>query len=71
MNDQINPSRKEEEEQLPPLDGKRINNGRKVTVTKESVKRYKVIVQYVQVTDEEAKIKKATIERIMRKHFSK
>ncbi|GEM_PF-4797684 len=71
MNDQINPSRKEEEEQMSPLDGKRINNGRKVTVTKESVKRYKVIVQYVQVTEEEAKIKKATIERIMRKHFSK
>lgn len=44
MNDQINPSRKEEEEQMSPLDGKRINNGRKVTVTKESVKRYKVIV---------------------------
>lgn len=71
MNDQIDPSRKEEEEQMSPLDSKRINNGRKVTVTKESVKRYKVIVQYVQVTEEEAKIKKATIERIMRKHFSK
>lgn len=41
--------------------------GRKVTLTKESVKRYKVTVIYIPVSEEEAKIKRAIIETIMKK----
>lgn len=46
-------------------------SGRKVTLTKESVKRYRVTVIYVPVSDEEAKIKRAIIETIMKKTSQK
>lgn len=45
--------------------------GRKVTLTKESVKRYKVTVIYIPVSEEQAKIKRAIIETIMKKPSQK
>jgi len=45
--------------------------GRKVKLTKESVKRYKVTVIYIPVSEEEAKVKRAIIETIMKKPFQK
>lgn len=41
-----------------------------VNVTNDSVKHYKVTVRYLNVTEEEAEIKKAIIESIMRKSRS-
>lgn len=40
---------------------------RKAVLTKESVKRYEVTVYYRNISDEQAQIKKAIIERIMKK----
>lgn len=40
---------------------------RKAVLTKESVKRYQVTVNYRNISDEQAQIKKAIIERIMKK----
>lgn len=45
--------------------------GRRVTLTRESVKRYKVTVIYIPVSEEEAKIKRAIIESIMKKPSQK
>ncbi|QJD96275.1 hypothetical protein HH214_10575 [Mucilaginibacter robiniae] len=44
---------------------------RKVKITKDSVKSYRVTVHYLIVTEEEAHIKKAIIESIMKKNHSK
>ncbi|MEN5196934.1 hypothetical protein [Sphingobacterium faecium] len=47
------------------------SRGRKVTLTDESVKRYKVTVRYIEVSDEERKIKRAIIKDIMKKTYKK
>lgn len=41
--------------------------GRKAVLSKKAVKRYKVIVTYIPVTEEVGKIKRAIIENIMKK----
>ncbi|TCC94978.1 hypothetical protein [Pedobacter hiemivivus] len=41
--------------------------GNKAILSKKSAKRYKVTVRYITVTSEEAKIKRAIIESIMKK----
>lgn len=43
-----------------------LNYARKAKLTKESVKRYRVIVKYVDIDDDEKKIKRAIIEDILK-----
>ncbi|WP_312379102.1 hypothetical protein [Sphingobacterium sp.] len=43
-----------------------VTNGRKVKLTKATVKRYRVIVRYVEVSEDERKIKRAIIEDILK-----
>jgi len=43
-----------------------LNYARKVKLTKESVKRYRVIVNYVDVEEDKRKIKRAIIEDILK-----
>lgn len=43
-----------------------LNYARKVKLTKESVKRYRVIVSYVDVEEDKRKIKRAIIEDILK-----
>lgn len=43
-----------------------INYNRKAKVTKETVKRYKVIIKYIEVDDSQRKIKRAIIEDILK-----
>jgi len=71
MKTQINSPRKKEKDHNDPVGVKPMARGRKVTLTKESVKKYRVIVKYIQVTEEESKVKKATIERIMKRNLPK
>jgi hypothetical protein len=44
---------------------------RKVLLSKKTEKTYKVTVTYIQITDEEAKIKRAIIESILKKSYKK
>jgi len=60
-----------EKKQTQYYGNKGMATGRKVTLTKESVKRYKVTVIYIPVSEEEAKIKRAIIESIMKKPSQK
>lgn len=43
---------------------------RKVVISKKTEKTYKVTVRYIQLTDGEAKTKRAIIERILKKDIS-
>lgn len=52
-------------------DNKKVTFGRKVSLTKESVKRYRVTLEYIEVTDEERRIKRGIIENIMKKPIKK
>jgi len=56
--------------QVKPADGKSVQ-GRKVIISKKSVQRYRVTVQYIHISGEEGKIKRAIIESIMRKGYNK
>jgi len=40
--------------------------GRKVKLTKDTVKRYRVIIRYIEISDDERKIKRAIIEDILK-----
>lgn len=71
MKDQSNRPQDGELKQTKRHGNKGMASGRKVTLTKESVKRYRVTVIYVPVSDEEAKIKRAIIETIMKKTSQK
>ncbi len=44
-------------------------HAKKTVLSKKTEKNYKVTVTYIQVTDEEAKIKRAIIESIIKKGF--
>jgi hypothetical protein len=65
---QINPSQKEGKEQAIPSNSKQMTQGRKVVLTRGSTKRHRVVVNYIPVTEEEAKMKRAIIEDIMKKN---
>lgn len=45
--------------------------GRKVVLSKKTGKSYRVTIQYIPVTAEEGKIKRAIIEGIMKKGYNK
>lgn len=67
MKDQSKSPRDGEQRKAKHHGNKGMASGRKVTLTKESVKRYRVTLIYVPVSDEEAKMKRAIIETIMKK----
>ena|GEM_PF-2941569 len=48
-------------------DSNKSTQGRKVSLSKKITKTYKVTVTYIQLTDEEAKMKRAIIESIIKK----
>jgi len=66
MKDEIKPSRNEQTEKTNYQNWKKTPIVRKGTLTKESVKRYRVTINYIEVTDEERKIKRGIIEEIMK-----
>jgi hypothetical protein len=57
----------EKKDQNSPSTNKNSPRIGKIIIPKEPVKRYRVTVHYLPVTEEEAKIKKAIIESIMKK----
>lgn len=50
---------------------KKTVRGKKVSLSKKAEKIYKVTVIYIQLTDEEIKIKRAIIESILKKGYKK
>ncbi|MBS7565582.1 hypothetical protein KHS38_14305 [Mucilaginibacter sp. Bleaf8] len=66
MKDKLGSSTEEKDQNNPSTNKKSPKIG-KVIVPKEPVKRYRVTVHYLPVTEEEARIKKAIIESIMKK----
>lgn len=71
MKEQSKSTGKEETRPTKHQEHKALARVRKVTLTEESLKRYKVTVIYVPVSEEEARIKRAIIESIMRKPSKK
>ena len=66
MKDEIKPSRNEQTEKTNYQNWMKTPIGRKGTLTKGSVKRYRVTISFIEVTDEERKIKRGIIEDIMK-----
>ena len=48
---------------------KRISKDRKVVLSKKAEKTYKVTVTYIQISDEEARVKRSIIESIIKKGY--